>query len=635
MSILDTVSKEDLLKALAIMHAAGSSIVTKLRDEMRAGEQDEQDDEELDIPAPVKDPEPVKYHPEYFTAWGDQGFAYHGPEVVRHGNDRSSDAADLLHRRLVESRLDTISLDLETVSLKDTTPIGIGIGISQSESFYFPLEPLSPNIPWGLLADPKVKKVWYNSLYDLSVDSPIMDAIDHTNIADAYIASKYLAYPPSLELMAQMFGLPCGNIQKLLKQYHAKDMRQVHPKDTAMKCCLDVEATFGVWEEMKDLIHQESFDVDMKLVPMLADMGKKGLRIDQQLLQKFHDEFQTTMGQLLELCDEMGFNPGSSRQVAVVLMKRGVWVPIKRSKKTKKMNVSTQEDFLKKVDDPLAGLVLQYRKAQKIDGTYIVPILGQERVYTRFGIDAATGRLTSGGARNSTPTHVFENLQNWPSKPPYNYLRNAIIPDGEYFTDYDCSQVELRVLAHLTQDRHMLEIFADPNGDIHQSTADMLGRSRKISKNVNFAALYGADVETLMNTAEITDPDLARKILYEWAHAFPDAWMMIQEWQWEGLHDMAVETLYGRSIPLPNNESEDAIKRKAVNYRIQGSAGEIMKRMMLRTAEIPGIYKDLRIQVHDELMMEGDWKEEILKLDLEHISELVTPINVKLLSRWE
>ena len=558
--------------------------------------------------------------------WGDRVFAFHGP--ASEVNDPT-----VLDRYLLNSRINTIALDLETVSLKDTTPIGIGIAIDPSRSFYFPLEPVSPSIPWGLLSDPKVKKVWYNALFDLSVKSPIMQLVDHTNIADVYIMSKYLDYPPSLDLMARMYNLPVGNIQELLKKYRTKTMLGVPTEEVALKCCLDTEATFFIYEELKGLVHPESYNIDMQLIPMLAHMTGKGLRINNPLLRKFHGELKDEEDQLRGICEEeYFFNPGSTKQVAVVLMKRGSWIPIRRSRKTQRMNASTRDEILNKLEDPLAGMVLRYRKVQKLRSTYLEKLLEEERVFTQLGIDAGTGRLTSGGSSRSTPGHVMENLQNWPSKPPFDYIRNAIIPDYEVFTDFDCSQLELRILAYMSGDRHMIYVF-ESGGDIHAHTAEVMKRPRKVSKNVNFAMIYGATLETICETAETQDLDMGRKLIYEWSSNFPDAWQWIIQQQEEGVRNGEISTLYGRAIPLPTNESEDGIRRKAVNYPIQGTAAEIMKRMMLVLK--PRTWMDCRLQVHDEMILDGDYKQEVIDLKLDEIAPFPTPVSVKTISRWE
>jgi DNA polymerase-1 len=147
--------------------------------------------------------------------------------------------------------------------------------------------------------------------------------------------------------------------------------------------------------------------------------------------------------------------------------------------------------------------------------------------------------------------------------------------------------------------------------------------------------VYGATVETLMETAKTRDRAKAEELLYTWSRAYPDAFAWIGHQQQQALRDGYVTTLYGRRIPLPvGQEKPDKLKRKAVNYPVQASAAEVVKRAMIKVAE-SGLLEPMRLQVHDELLFDGAVVEQIDKLDLAHISVFETPYEIKTVERWE
>jgi len=209
-------------------------------------------------------------------------------------------------------------------------------------------------------------------------------------------------------------------------------------------------------------------------------------------------------------------------------------------------------------------------------------------------------------------------------------IRACLLPDSGIFTDMDFSQVELRVLAYLSQDREMLHIY-DSEGDIHQTTADFLGINRSISKNVNFAMIYGATPQTMADTAHIKSIERAKQLREMWFQLFPQAGDWIQTVQHEALDTRRAKTIFGRNMRLPDEEEEsiDGVQRKAVNYPIQGSAADILKRGLIRCKDMP-----ISLQVHDELLVDGFIPADRFK-PLENIAPIRTPVEVKYLRRWE
>jgi DNA polymerase-1 len=556
--------------------------------------------------------------------WGEYRYAYHGHREPR---------PELLDELLVRNPPRVISVDFETVSLKDTTPIGIGIGISPSESFYFSLNPPCAHIPWKLLQDPKVKKVWHNGLFDLGTIPNIENIVDVTNIADTAVMAKYCGLPMGLKDDAQLIlGREIKEISDVLPKGH--DMLSLPPRVVAAKCCDDVEATIGIYQVLMDMvepdgepsIHRKSLDVDMALLPILVKMGKRGIRLDQTRVRAHYERLTKECAYYKDICAGEGFNPGSTQQVAYILMSRGQWLPVKRKRDKKKLRPELRavadKEALLTCTDPLATVVLEFRSAQKLLGTYVKPAMKLERMHTRFGLNTATSRLSS-SARN---------LQNIPLS-----MRDMFIPDSDCFTGWDCSQVELRVLAHVSHDPEMLYIF-ESGGDIHQATADDLGIPRKLAKNVNFSVVYGADTQTIMETAGITDPRRAEELAGRWKRKFRSAWEWIADTQQEGLRNRWVKTLGGRKLylPLEGEEQDIDVARKAVNYPIQGTAAEVIKAQMLLIAKVGGgkIVDDMVLQIHDEQLFDGDWLETINSVDLAHVTQVYTPIETKKMERW-
>ena len=235
------------------------------------------------------------------------------------------------------------------------------------------------------------------------------------------------------------------------------------------------------------------------------------------------------------------------------------------------------------------------------------------------------------------PSSTDRNLQNIPQ----GEARNIFLPDNGMWSDTDFSQLELRVLAYLSGDREMQYIFSlpklNPDGtpneeaDIHQQSANFLGIRRRIAKNVNFSFIYGGTDETIAETAGIRDVRRAAQLKAMWFQKFPQAADWIQSVQGQAIEYPYATTLYGRRLRLPTVEEEsiDGIGRKAVNYPVQASAAEILKRGLIQCKEL-----DLALTVHDSILVDGYIPEERMK-QLEDIAPLHTPVEVKYLSRWE
>lgn len=527
-------------------------------------------------------------------------FAYYGRREPRE---------ELLEELLLSTKL--IAIDVETVSLEVQEPIGMAIATSPDDAFYFPLVPMSSYVPWGLLRDPSITKIMHNSLADLEYLKEF--AIDDSNIEDTLVMAHLLGLPGKLVYLGGEFYIEV--IPIFHPPYQGLTTTLEIPTEViAQRCCNHAMATYATYLRMEGVVDWDYYRTEMELVPILIAMSSRGIKIDQAKRTVLETKLGVELQSYIDIAEELGFNPGSPQQVAYMLSKEGVFLPLTKSKKS----LSTAEEILNKLDSPMASMVLNYRKSKWLSSNIIKPLADQSRGYTRFHLDAITGRVSSKGM----------NMQNIPT----GETRGIFLPDNDVLTDMDYSQIELRVLAELSQDRVMLDIF-EAGGDIHQETADFMGVPRYYCKTVNFSMVYGATIETIAENAKV-HKNKAKELLDMWSLKYYQAAEWIDWQQKQALKDGYITTLFGRRIKLPMDEREDAIKRKAVNYPIQGSAAEIVKRAMIRCAKT-GLLDKMILQVHDELLFDGNVVMELDNLSLDRIASFRTPYEVKLLERWE
>lgn len=531
-----------------------------------------------------------------------------------------------------------IAVDVETISLKERIAVGVGISFSPDLSFYFPLFPEeSPNVPWHLLRNPNITKIYQNGIFDL-VALREYDT-DITNIVDTNVAARLLCYKEtslSSATMLNVHNLPAYDMGQVLKEHNAKTTLQMPREAVALKCMQDTAATYKLWDELKDRVDMQYLLSEMEIIPICLEMSYRGVLIDQEERQRIEDELQLQADQLFAILKNEGFIKVSSQQVAYILMSRGayrVFPKIPFTKPGGRGQPVTDRATLEKMDDPLASVILLYRRYVKILSTYIKPWSHDDRAYTLFHLDAATGRPSSTSGGN---TALYRNLQNVPGKKlqaesGVPNCRGCLLPDTGVFTDVDWSQLELRIMAYISQDYEMMRVFQE-GGDVHQTTADFLGIPRGIAKNVNFALVYGATDQTLAETAHIRDVRRAGRLREEIFRLYRGIGAFVEEQHYLARHGAtSVRTLGGRYLRIPgeDEDSPDGRERKMINYQVQGSAAEILKKGLRICKDMP-----LALQVHDELLCDGyipDGRFEPLR----HVAPFETPIEVKYLMRWE
>lgn len=544
---------------------------------------------------------------------------YYGPKTV---------SKALFNEQLVDSPPPVVAVDIETISLKERMPIGFSIATSPDESWYFHTYPEADReleLVWPLLRNPAIKKVFHNAIFDLR-SFPLIGDIDMTNIADTNVMARLLGKSDTkLFELAPEVGKSTQGVKELLDEYGAKTMLDLPPEVVSSKCADDTMATLALYNHYLPGIDPAYFRVEMEVIPILIKMSLKGLKINQEDRTKLEVKLERDVAYYRRICDEEDFMPSSNQQVGYILAKRGNFLPFTDSKKQLKVSV----DELEFLDDPIAAIVLNFRAANKLLTTYIKPLAGEDRIYTEYSLDIVVGRIQSSKM----------NMQNIPSKSSKTRFDARFIfePDSGVFTTGDFSQEHLRILMHLSGDKEMQRVYyeGEHGGDIHLKTAKEMGISRTLAKTINYAIPYGATPWAVSVNAKIKDLRRCAQFIDDWFDTYRDAAAWIKEAQRYGLnHGKALPTLFGREIAIPDEVTRwgklntEAMKRKAVNYPIIGSDGEIMKRALIMCQHLP-----LAITVHDSITCDGDIEFPVEQL--ETISSVRIPFAVEKSKRWK
>ena len=539
------------------------------------------------------------------------------------------------------------AFDTETTSVNvmDAELVGISFAIDNHEAWYVPIpadqvkareivDMLRP-----ILENEAVEKIAQNAKFDYSmlkrygveVSDPLFDTmIAHYLLQPEmqhnmdYLSEVYLKYRPipTSDLIKKKKKKSSESLFDFDEEEKPQTMREV-PVDKVMQyCCEDSDVTLQLYKVFKNELKKEKleklfYEIEMPLVKVLADMELTGVRIDVAALKEsegiLNQELKNIEARITELAGHP-FNPLSPKAVGTVLFDEMKLDP--KAKKTKSGQYTTSEEVLQKLRDksPIIDEILNYRGVKKLLSTYI-EALPQEinhrtgRIHAQFNQTVtATGRLSS-----SNP-----NLQNIPIRDELGReLRKAFIPDeGEVFFSADYSQIELRLMAHLSQDPNMTEAFLSGE-DIHTATAakiyhlpvgEVTKLQRTKAKTANFGIIYGISVFGLASRLNIPRSE-AKQLIDGYFVTYPK----VQEYMNKSIEVARekgyVETLFGRKRVLADISSANATvrgyaERNAINAPIQGTAADIIKIAMVRIAR--RIRKEklnakLLIQVHDEL----------------------------------
>lgn len=501
-----------------------------------------------------------------------------------------------------------IGCDVETVSLDDRTPLGAAFAINPSESFYFQID--SPLFPWGLLRNPGQEVIFHNAGFDVQVlEDWSGDQV--TSIGDSCLLAMILGLPGRLSQIVEMlYGREPRLITDLIGE--GKDqitMADVPVEKVAERGCLDAQEALEVWMYLhrEYTVPVKALDLETRFLPVALQMQKTGIKIDTKRVHEHRLELDRRLTFYRMVAEGIGFNPGSSQQLAIALEGRGYRV-LYRTGKDGKRRPRLNKEILRNyyAVEPIAQLTLQYRSTQTLLTHLIRPLdegryLVGDRIYPRVNLNVTdTGRIS----RSNPATQNINGV-----------LRDIVIPsEGNMIHDWDFSQIELRCAAYMWEDNAMQEIFKRGE-DVHQATADQLvaagmgnilgdtnERRRRLAKDLNFAMLFGGDEQTLWERRRIP-LDMGKKLVEGYFTKFRGIANGIEKTKKEALANGFTETMYGRKrIESEKLESgkeyliADAL-RKLINHPIQGSAAEILKEAMWVTKNEPQFHT-----VHDEVL---------------------------------
>ena len=526
------------------------------------------------------------------------------------------------------------SLDTETTGTDPITAelVGMSFAYAENQAFYVPVPAEREeaqkivNLFKPVFENPKTLKVGQNIKYDMLVLSnygveiggPMFD----TMIAH-YVLQPELRH--GMDYLAEIYlKYETIKIEELIgaKGKNQKNMRDLPPSDVYKYACEDADVTLKLKHVLEKELETSNAkplfeEIEMPLVPVLAYMERNGVRIDTDALKETSKHFTARMNQIEAEVHQLAgveFNIASPKQVGEVLFDRLKIVD--KAKKTKTGQYVTSEEVLESLrgKHEIVGKILEHRGLKKLLGTYInaLPQLINPhtgRIHTSFNQTVtATGRLSS-----SNP-----NLQNIPIRnEDGKEIRKAFIPDdGCEFFSADYSQIELRIMAHLSGDPHMIEAF-QKGQDIHAATAAKIYKidlsqvtreQRSKAKTANFGIIYGISVFGLAERLNV-DRKEAKELIDGYFQNYPH----VKEYMDESIRSARekgyIETIFKRRRYLPDINSHNAVvrgyaERNAINAPIQGSAADIIKVAMIRIYrrfKEEGLQSKMILQVHDEL----------------------------------
>ena len=554
---------------------------------------------------------------------------------------------------------DFFSLDTETTGTDPISAelVGMSFSFEENQAFYLPMPPSRAeslkivNELKEVLENEKTCKIGQNIKYDMLVLSnygvevrgPLFDTMVAHYVLQPelrhnmdYLAEIYLHYKtiPIEELIGAK-GKKQGN------------MRDLPPEKVYEYACEDADITLKLKHVLEKELKEQGveklfYDIEMPLVPVLAYMEKNGVCINLETLKESSQHFTARMKQIEEEVHQLAgtpFNIASPKQVGEILFDR--LKIVEKAKKTKTGQYVTSEEVLESLRNKheIVGKILEHRGLKKLLSTYIdaLPQLINPqtgKIHTSFNQTVtATGRLSS-----SNP-----NLQNIPIRnEDGKEIRKAFIPEeGCLFFSADYSQIELRIMAHLSGDLNMIEAFREGN-DIHAATAAKVFKTpienvsreqRSKAKTANFGIIYGISVFGLAERMNVPRSE-AKELIEGYFQTYPRIKSYMDESIERAREKGYIETIFGRKRFLPDIHSHNAVvrgyaERNAINAPIQGSAADIIKVAMAKIYQrfkTEEIRSKMILQVHDELnfSVHPDEKEKVQQIVIEEMEKAYT-----------
>ncbi len=528
----------------------------------------------------------------------------------------------------------TVCFDTETTSTNalDAEIVGLSLAVKEGEAFYIPMPAEREKATTRLellreiFENEEREFVGQNIKYDITIlgnyGIEVKGKLFDTMIAH-YVLQPELYH--GMDYLAEIYlNYDTIKIEELIgeKGKNQKNMRDVPPAKVCDYACEDADVTLKLKNILEKEIRQERleelfYNIEMPLVPVLAYMERNGARIDTAALKETSTLFGKRLADIEEEIYNLAgepFNIASPRQVGDILF--GKLKIVDKPKKTKTGQYVTSEDVLAQLQNrhPIVKNILQHRGLKKLLSTYIdaLPSLVNPRsgkIHTSYNQTVtATGRLSS-----SNP-----NLQNIPIRDEDGKeVRKAFVPDdGCLFLSADYSQIELRIMAHLSGDKNMIEDFRS-GYDIHAATAAKIYKKpieevtkdeRRKAKTANFGIIYGISVFGLAERMNV-DRREAKELIDNYFETYKGVYDYIEKCKQEAKANGYVETIFHRKRYLPDINSHNAVvrgyaERNAVNAPIQGSAADIIKVAMIniyRRMKAENMRSTMILQVHDEL----------------------------------
>lgn len=536
----------------------------------------------------------------------------------------------------------TVGLDTETTSLNamEAQLVGISIAFKAGEAVYIPLGHSATAAPEQLdlqnvlgrlkplLESETLKKTGQNLKYDQHIFANYgiaLKGIAGDAMLASYIVESHLGHGLD-ELAERWLALPTITYESLC----GKGAKQISFADVALEqateyACQDADFALRIEGRLKQQMDAKQLEMyqnmELPVVQVLFEMERNGVLIDKnELARQSHELGSRLIGLEKQAYQTAGqtFNLNSPKQLQEILFDK-MGIPTKGLKKTASGGISTNEAVLEQLalDYPLPKIILENRSLAKLKSTYtdklpemINPATG--RVHTTYAQAVAiTGRLASNNP----------NLQNIPIRTPEGRrVRRAFTaPQGAQIVSADYSQIELRIMAHLSGDKTLLEAFKN-GGDVHRRTAaEVFGvppesvnpEQRRYAKTINFGLIYGMGQYGLAKSLGI-DNLSAKNFIDRYFARYPGVAEYMQRTKEQAAQQGYVETLFGRRLYLPDIRAANAnrragAERAAINAPMQGTASDLIKRAMVAVSHwlrSEGLQSRLIMQVHDELVLE-------------------------------
>ena len=566
-------------------------------------------------------------------------------------------------QKLLTSKI--LALDTETTGLDPMSAelVGMSFSIKENQAFYVPVpadreEALKiVNEFRPLFENEESLKVGQNIKYDLLVLQNM--GIEVKGLLFDTMVAHYVLQPElrhNMDYLAEIYlHYQTIHIDELIgpKGKNQKNMRDLDPKEVYRYACEDADVTLKLKnileKELKEHDAEQLFyDIEMPLIPVLANIESNGMLLNTEALKDSSKNFTAKLQEIEKEIHALAgetFNVASPKQVGEVLFEKLKIVD--KAKKTKTGQYVTSEEVLENLRNKheIVEKILEYRGLKKLLGTYIdaLPLLINPktgRIHTSFNQTVtATGRLSS-----SNP-----NLQNIPIRDENGKeIRKSFIPDeGCSFFSADYSQIELRIMAHLSEDPNMIEAFRS-GLDIHTATAakvykveldEVNSDMRRKAKTANFGIIYGISIFGLAERMNV-DRKEAKELIDGYFESYPQVKSYMDKSIEVAREKGYVETLFHRKRFLPDINSRNAIvrgyaERNAINAPIQGSAADIIKVAMVRIYKrfrLEKIQAKMILQVHDELnfsvpLKEQEQVERIVIEEMENAYQMHVPLS--------